>query len=121
MPPVSTILLQENSFKPAQQAGFFFAAVLLTNLIHKRSGSMTRTLEECHGQVTFRPYTGFTGYTQPICVIAEGVLLAAHRTDFCVSWPDLGLCPSSVGGHFFLFRILIDVSATHRTIVRCCA
>ena len=67
------------------------------------------------------PILGSSGYTQPICVIAEGVLLAAHRTGFCVSWPDLGLCPSSVGGHFFLFRILIVVSATHRTIVCCCA
>jgi hypothetical protein len=26
---------------------------------------------------------------------------AVRRTGFCVSWPDLGLCPSFVGGHFF--------------------
>jgi hypothetical protein len=50
-------------------------------------------------------------------VIAEGVSPAAHRTDFCVSWPDLGLCPSSVGGHFFLFSIVAVVFATHRTIL----
>jgi hypothetical protein len=27
---------------------------------------------------------------------------AVRRTGFCVSWPDLGLCPSFVGGHFFV-------------------
>jgi hypothetical protein len=26
---------------------------------------------------------------------------AVRRTDFCVSWPYLGLCPSFLGGHFF--------------------
>ena len=54
------------------------------------------------------PILDSSGYTQPICVIAEGVLLAAHRTEFRVSWPDLGLCPSSVGGHFFCSVLLLS-------------
>ena len=66
------------------------------------------------------PILGSSGYTQPICVIAEGVLLAAHRTDFCVSWPDLGLCPSSVGGHFFVPYSYCRVCyAPHNSLLLC--
>jgi hypothetical protein len=57
--PVSTILLQENSLKPAQSAGFFFIALMRTDPIRKRSRPKMRFLDERHGQVTFSPYTRF--------------------------------------------------------------
>ncbi|VXB30175.1 hypothetical protein MASSI9I_20408 [Massilia sp. 9I] len=60
--------------------------------------------DRCHGVVTIKPYTlNHLPYTQPICVMAAGVLHGVQHTNrIRVSWPDLGLCPSAPDGHFFL-------------------
>jgi hypothetical protein len=60
MAPVSTILLQENSFEARNQRAFFLSVSrIVTNLIRKRSGAKGHTLEMCHGPLTLCPYTGF--------------------------------------------------------------
>ena len=59
MAPVSTILLQENSFKPAN-SGLFFIPVTQRDQSHpKSSGAKRHTLEMCHGPLTLCLYTGF--------------------------------------------------------------
>ncbi len=99
--PVSTILLQENSFKPASSGLFFCSPVLpacffrhLVNpanasyalLLRSRKSCRVRwwclTFDYCHSVVTNAPYTlNHLRYTQPICVMAAGVLHQVQHTN----------------------------------------
>jgi hypothetical protein len=115
--PVSTILLQENSFKPATKRAFFClatgplvrtprtpppelqlsisVALRVTEPSRERSLLECCALELCHICVTEAAYTGFIWrYTQPICVILSQVCCArraAHHTEFSASLgPILG-------------------------------
>lgn len=124
--PVSTILLQENSFEPAKERAFFLlvtAAEIRDTYYYVVDGQIirrdigadhhqrvdgeavypTQTIALGHSVVTNTAYTkNHLPYTQPICLMAAGVRRPGRYTptSFRISWPDLGLCPPLAGIFF---------------------
>jgi hypothetical protein len=91
--PVSTILLQENSFKPAFISGLFFIqhdniaiATIKPNAGTAAISSADEFAAMCHSCVIFSLYTSLhPRYTQPIGVTPDrcaGWQQRAHRPDF---------------------------------------
>jgi hypothetical protein len=96
--PVSTILLQENSFEARPTAGFFFASAI------REVPHAARTFAFGHAIVTKPPYTfSHLQYTQPICVIAAGVVRRGRSTptDYASLGPILGCARPFLAGIFF--------------------
>jgi hypothetical protein len=107
--PVSTILLQENSLKPAKQAGFFFACPphflnASVRFFPSNIGSIRirDSLALCHIRVTLPPYTGFICIHATDMPDAEGVpRQAPHTAPFSASLgPILGCARPPLAGIF---------------------